>query len=85
MIKLRYETVPYNDQHGAWNPANCHRDMDEAFAGKPEEALKYLLYKLDEIEAKLKVIRMAQERKQNNEQSKTKCKPIVDAQGCSKE
>ena len=63
MVKLRYETVPYNHKHGAWNPANMTRDMDEAFAGKPEEALKYLLYKLDEIEVELKVIRMTQERK----------------------
>ena len=63
MIKLRYETVPYNHHHGAWNSANMTRDIEEAFAGKPEEALKYILYKIEETEAKLKVERMAQERK----------------------
>ena len=59
MIKLRYETVPYNHHHGAWNPANMTRDIEEAFAGKPEEALEYLLHKLEENLAKLKVERMA--------------------------
>lgn len=55
MIKLRYETVPYNHHHGAWNSANMTRDIDEAFAGKPEEALKYLKHKLAEVEAKIRV------------------------------
>ena len=55
MIKLRYETVPYNHHHGAWNPANMWRDMDEAFAGKPEEELKYLMHKIEETEAKIRV------------------------------
>jgi hypothetical protein len=63
MIKLRYETVPYNHHHGAWNPANMARDMDEAFAGKPDEELEYLMYKLNEVEAKLRVERMKQERR----------------------
>jgi hypothetical protein len=37
--------------------------MDEAFAGKPDEELEYLMYKLNEVEAKLRVERMKQERK----------------------
>ena len=62
MVKLRYETVAYNHHHGAWSSANRRRDMDEAFAGKPEEELKYLINKLVEVEAKIILERMAQER-----------------------
>ena len=60
MIKLRYETVPYNHPHGAYNPANMRRDMDEAFAGKPEEELKYLTHKVDVIAAKVRLILLEQ-------------------------
>jgi hypothetical protein len=55
MIKLRYETVPYNHPHGAWNPTNMRRDMDEAFSGKPEKELEYLIHKIEEVEAKIRV------------------------------
>lgn len=61
MKKLRYETVPYNHRHGAWNSANINRDIDKAFADKPVEELMWLTHKIDELEAKIKVERMAQE------------------------
>jgi hypothetical protein len=63
MIKLRYETVSYNHRHGAWSSANIHRDIDEAFADKPVEKLMWLTHKIDELEAQIRVERMAQERK----------------------
>lgn len=60
MIKLRYETVPYNHPHGAYNPDNMRRDMDEAFANKPLEEMKYLNHKLEILLSKVRILRLEQ-------------------------
>ena len=61
--KLRHETVPYNHVHGKWTPANIERDIEEAFAGKPEEKAEYILHKMEVLVAELHLISLKEKGK----------------------